>query len=412
MEGNRPLNSSRGGRATRIKLTDNQENSAPNSCPLFVNLAEVPLKSLHRDLYLDVKASHGSDEDSPSFGLGIDTEALAADTSTLQHPHATSQSSYSAKNNLTEFSIQLNSDDSSLSFGSRLPSHRSRSTRSEYLVPIRSMSATHLLSRSESTASRTRSGDLIAESTTADEAVWAQTYCGGNVKKFQKKARKAHSGHSRTKIWIPFHLCRMVEPPITDEDVGDLAGRVVVDRYELVHVVGSGSSSTVYSAIDRRYKKNVALKIGSDSKESLDQLVYELQMIHLIDQSDVTSSHHTRVIDSFYWRSRMVIVMPLYGMDLYQRLLRSETLGSKDMFTRLATQILSCLCELHNCGIIHSDIKPENIVEGFHRAEKCNYYLIDFGMARLTSDIVSYYIQTRSYRAPELLLQLPYDTKV
>eukprot|EP00915_Cephaloidophora_sp_WS-2016_P010361 GHVH01015099.1.p1 GENE.GHVH01015099.1~~GHVH01015099.1.p1 ORF type:complete len:307 (+),score=29.41 GHVH01015099.1:1399-2319(+) len=204
----------------------------------------------------------------------------------------------------------------------------------------------------------------------------------------------------------------MVEPPITDEDVGDLAGRVVVDRYELVHVVGSGSSSTVYSAIDRRYKKNVALKIGSDSKESLDQLVYELQMIHLIDQSDVTSSHHTRVIDSFYWRSRMVIVMPLYGMDLYQRLLRSETLGSKDMFTRLATQILSCLCELHNCGIIHSDIKPENIVEGFHRAEKCNYYLIDFGMARLTSDIVSYYIQTRSYRAPELLLQLPYDTKI
>ena len=76
----------------------------------------------------------------------------------------------------------------------------------------------------------------------------------------------------------------------------------------------------------------------------------------------------------------------------------------------IARQCLEALAFVHSLGIIHCDVKPENItIASYSRA---SVKLIDFGSSCFTSDHLSSYIQSRSYRAPEVILGLPYDGKI
>ncbi len=73
-------------------------------------------------------------------------------------------------------------------------------------------------------------------------------------------------------------------------------------------------------------------------------------------------------------------------------------------------QILLALQKLHELHIIHADLKPENIlIKSFsNRILK----VIDVGSSSFFHDQPMFYVQTRSYRAPEVILGCPYDEKI
>nr|CDJ87656.1 Serine threonine protein kinase-related domain containing protein [Haemonchus contortus] len=75
-------------------------------------------------------------------------------------------------------------------------------------------------------------------------------------------------------------------------------------------------------------------------------------------------------------------------------------------------QMLCAIKHLHNSGVIHRDLKPSNIVVN----DKCVLKVLDFGLARKktidTAMRMSDYVVTRYYRAPEVILGLPYSEKV
>lgn len=76
----------------------------------------------------------------------------------------------------------------------------------------------------------------------------------------------------------------------------------------------------------------------------------------------------------------------------------------------LTRQALIALRFVHNLGLVHSDVKPENILlSSYSRAQ---IKVIDFGSSCYLTDRQSSYIQSRSYRAPEVVLGLPYDGKI
>jgi len=76
----------------------------------------------------------------------------------------------------------------------------------------------------------------------------------------------------------------------------------------------------------------------------------------------------------------------------------------------ITKQILISLEFLHSMDIIHCDIKPENIL--LENVENAKVKLIDFGSSCFSNDRQSSYIQSRSYRAPEVILGLPYSGKI
>ena len=76
----------------------------------------------------------------------------------------------------------------------------------------------------------------------------------------------------------------------------------------------------------------------------------------------------------------------------------------------ITKQILICLDYIHSLHLIHCDLKPENILmKSIHNAQ---IKIIDFGSAGFVHDQISSYIQSRSYRAPEVILGCNYDYKI
>lgn len=76
----------------------------------------------------------------------------------------------------------------------------------------------------------------------------------------------------------------------------------------------------------------------------------------------------------------------------------------------ITIQVLEALQFLHGLGLIHCDLKPENIlVKSYSR---CEVKVIDLGSSCFETDHLCSYVQSRSYRAPEVLLGLPYDKKI
>ena len=83
---------------------------------------------------------------------------------------------------------------------------------------------------------------------------------------------------------------------------------------------------------------------------------------------------------------------------------------SLDLIRRMALQILNALYFLHQNKIIHADLKPENIL--LKERNKSGIKVIDFGSSCFEGNTIYTYIQSRYYRAPEVILGMPYDTKI
>lgn len=65
---------------------------------------------------------------------------------------------------------------------------------------------------------------------------------------------------------------------------------------------------------------------------------------------------------------------------------------------------------IHSLRLIHCDLKPENILMKSY--SKCQVKIIDFGSSCFIHDHLSSYVQSRSYRAPEVIIGCKYDYKI
>lgn len=101
----------------------------------------------------------------------------------------------------------------------------------------------------------------------------------------------------------------------------------------------------------------------------------------------------------------------LLGLNLYQLLKRNSFRGlSISLIKRFSLNILQSLSFLSKSNIIHCDLKPENIL--LSDSSLNSVKLIDFGSSCLANQKVFSYIQSRFYRAPEVVLEIPYTSSI
>ena len=112
--------------------------------------------------------------------------------------------------------------------------------------------------------------------------------------------------------------------------------------------------------------------------------------------------------DYFTYRSHLCIVYELLGPSLFDRLRERNYHGFSYLTTRFFTQqLLTAMAFYKAQSIVHCDLKPENVL--FTLQSPTAIKLIDFGSACFSGHQIYQYIQSRFYRAPEIMLGIPYD---
>ena len=193
-------------------------------------------------------------------------------------------------------------------------------------------------------------------------------------------------------------------------------GDVVAGRYELTEYLGSAAFSKAVQAVDLDTADVVCLKIVKNNKDYFDQSLDEIKLLRYINDEDPDDAKGIlRMYDYFYHREHLFIVTELLRANLYEFQRYNLESGEEPYFTlsalkKISRQLLTSLEYLHSLDLIHCDLKPENIL--IKSYSRCEVKVIDFGSSCYVTDHLSSYVQSRSYRAPEVILGAPYDTKV
>ncbi|MGW3736491.1 protein kinase domain-containing protein [Streptomyces sp. NPDC005148] len=194
----------------------------------------------------------------------------------------------------------------------------------------------------------------------------------------------------------------------TDESLENWAGMVVAGRYRLERELGSGGMGRVWEALDTETDRTVALKglrevaDPAEREEWLRRAQREAQALSLVKHQHVVGFQNVVEESDQVW-----VVMELFAPRTLGDVLREHGPLTVMAATDIGIQILRALRAVHEAGVVHSDVKPDNIL--FHADGSAR--LMDFGIAtyrgapRVTQ--VGTVIGALEYLAPELVLTDP-----
>ncbi|MDP4621122.1 MAG: protein kinase, partial [Thermoleophilia bacterium] len=177
-------------------------------------------------------------------------------------------------------------------------------------------------------------------------------------------------------------------------------GSELGERYELGHQIGSGGMATVYLAYDTVLDREVAVKILAE-RFAADQAFVERFRREASAAAGLNHPNIVAVYDRGGAEDTYYIVMEyLSGPDL-KKVIRDQGPLDPAVAVDNALQILSALTAAHGAGIIHRDIKPQNVMVG----EDGRLRVADFGIARADADQqmteAGSVIGTAQYLSPE-----------
>lgn len=183
-------------------------------------------------------------------------------------------------------------------------------------------------------------------------------------------------------------------------------------RYEIVEMLGQGSFGKVCRCLDHKTKEFVALKVLRNRKRFHQQGQVERTILEQLKRQDADDKMGiVKMKSCFQWREHLCFTFELLAANLYDFMKTNDFAGlSLSLIRRFAIQLLISLRFLKANHIIHCDLKPENIL--LKSSTRSGIKIIDFGSACLDTEKVYSYIQSRFYRAPEVILGLQYSQAI
>lgn len=189
-----------------------------------------------------------------------------------------------------------------------------------------------------------------------------------------------------------------------------------IGRYHIKRVLGSGGMGTVYEAVQDKPRRTVALKVmrtGIASRSALRRFEYESQLLARLRHPGIAEVYEAGTHDDGG------VGAPYFAMEYITGAKRiTDYCREKTLNTRQRLELFLLVCEAvhhgHTKGVIHRDLKPDNILADAHGRVK----VIDFGVARATdSDLAVTTLQTNvgqlvgtvQYMSPEQVEADPQD---
>ena len=208
--------------------------------------------------------------------------------------------------------------------------------------------------------------------------------------------------------------------PSTGDFIGDEAEP---ERYFIKKVIGRGVFSSVFSARDQVTQEDVALKLIRNTPEYSPVADNEIKILGILNRADPTDDFNIQRVQynhsngTKYWFTYkgafICIVTELLSDSLYNLLEKTSFYGvSLNLIRNFARQVLVTLTLLRrpDISVVHCDLKPENIL--ICNPKKLSIKVIDFGSSVCDGGTFYKYAQSRFYRAPEVILRLPYKYPV
>lgn len=183
-------------------------------------------------------------------------------------------------------------------------------------------------------------------------------------------------------------------------------------RYEIISLLGKGSFGQVCECFDHKKKEKVAVKVIKNKSKFHQQANVEIRVLQKIVENDPDDTKHiVRMKNYFIFRNHVCITFELISVNLFEFLKLNNFQGISHTLVRCFTkQILVALAYTKSLDIIHCDLKPENIL--LVNSQKALIKLIDFGSSCFVPERLHTYIQSRFYRAPEIILGIPYTPAI
>ncbi|HEY0186016.1 MAG TPA: Stk1 family PASTA domain-containing Ser/Thr kinase [Cellulomonas sp.] len=192
-----------------------------------------------------------------------------------------------------------------------------------------------------------------------------------------------------------------------------LVGRLVDGRYEVVHRIARGGMATVYLAVDRRLDREVAIKImhphlaeGSGGSDFVARFRREARAAARLTHPGLVGVYDQGVDGETSYLTMEYVD----GVNLRRYLAERGSLTVGET-VRIAEQVLDALAAAHRAGLVHRDVKPENVL----MSEDGRVKVTDFGLARAVTEVTATttgtVFGTVAYLAPELVVRGESDAR-
>ncbi len=176
----------------------------------------------------------------------------------------------------------------------------------------------------------------------------------------------------------------------------------LADRYTIEHEIGAGGMATVYLAEDLKHHRKVAVKVLRPELAAVlgaDRFLREIEIAANLQHPHILPLHDSGEADGFLY-----YVMPYVdGESLRSKLARERELPVQEA-VRIIREVVDALVNAHAIGVVHRDIKPDNVLlSGRHAV------VTDFGIAKAVSEATGAQqittagvaLGTPTYMAPE-----------
>jgi hypothetical protein len=173
-----------------------------------------------------------------------------------------------------------------------------------------------------------------------------------------------------------------------------MVGEVVLGRFRIEDRIGSGGFGTVYRAWDERLQRPVAVKV-IDREHGAPRVTREGQAVARLTHRNIATLYELASDGE-----RAFLVSELIEGDTLRALGRRGELTDR-LVARVGADAAAALTAAHRAGVVHRDVKPENILVGAGEQAK----LVDFGIARIAGEktltVTGAVVGTLAYMAPE-----------